>query len=146
MNDHAPAPAGSTAYVGRLAPAPTGALHLGNARTFVLAWLRARQAGGRLLLRLEDLDHPKVKSGAAREAYLDLAWLGIDWDAGPREAAAATGNRLPEGDGEADPFVQSQNLERYRSALERLRVMGRAYPCVCSRKDAASALSAPHDG
>lgn len=153
LSDHPPGHSGSAAYVGRLAPAPTGALHLGNARTFVLAWLRARQAGGRLLLRLEDLDHPKVKSGAALEAYRDLAWLGIDWDAGPREAAAeikncpteeSAGNSPPAK--AADPFVQSQNLGLYRSALECLHAKGLAYPCACSRKDMASALSAPHAG
>ncbi len=70
-------------YVGRLAPAPTGALHLGNARTFLVAWLRARAAGGRLLLRLEDLDHPKVKPHAAAQAYEDLRWLGLEWDGEP---------------------------------------------------------------
>ena len=69
-----------SAYVGRLAPSPTGALHLGNVRTFMVAWLRARQAGGRLILRTEDLDHPKHKDGAEIQAVEDLRWLGFDWD------------------------------------------------------------------
>ena len=63
-------------YVGRLAPSPTGALHLGNVRTFMIAWLRARSLGGRLIMRMEDLDHPRDKPGAAAAAYEDLKWLG----------------------------------------------------------------------
>ena len=70
-------------YVGRLAPSPTGALHLGNVRTFMIAWLRARKAGGRILMRMEDLDHPKDKPGADRAAIEDLKWLGFDWDEAP---------------------------------------------------------------
>ena len=65
---------------GRLAPSPTGALHLGNARTFLIAWLRMRVCGGKIILRMEDLDHPKVKPNAATEALEDLRWLGLDWD------------------------------------------------------------------
>ena len=108
-------------YVGRLAPSPTGALHLGNVRTFMLAWLRARREGGRLVMRIEDLDHPRDKPGAAREALDDLRWLGFDWD---------------------EEFVQSERLDSYRSALGRLDV----YPCVCSRRDVESVQSAPHAG
>jgi glutamyl-tRNA synthetase len=67
-------------YVGRLAPSPTGALHLGNVRTFMIAWLRARSLGGKLIMRIEDLDHPRDKPGAAKEAIEDLKWLGFDWD------------------------------------------------------------------
>lgn len=112
-------------YVGRLAPSPTGALHLGNVRTFMVAWLRARQAGGRLILRTEDLDHPKHKAGAAAQAVEDLRWLGFDWD---------------------EEHVQSSRTALYAAALERLREKGLAYPCVCSRRDVEAAQSAPHEG
>ena len=112
-------------YVGRLAPSPTGALHLGNIRTFMIAWLRARQAGGKVVLRIEDLDHPKHKPGAAKQAIEDLRWLGFDWD---------------------EEFVQSERKGLYAAALERLRAQGLAYPCVCSRRDVETAQSAPHEG
>ncbi|MEO8269414.1 MAG: glutamate--tRNA ligase family protein, partial [Aureliella sp.] len=69
--------------VGRLAPSPTGALHLGNARTFLLAWLSIRQQHGRLILRIEDIDSPRVKPSALQSTIDDLRWLGLDWDAGP---------------------------------------------------------------
>ena len=111
--------------VGRLAPSPTGALHLGNVRTFMIAWLRARSAGGRVILRTEDLDHPKDKPGAAAQAIEDLRWLGFDWDA---------------------EYVQSERKAIYRSALEFLQAKGLVYPCVCSRKDVEAAQSAPHAG
>jgi len=110
-------------YVGRLAPSPTGALHLGNVRTFMIAWLRARAAGGRLIFRMEDLDHPKDKPGAAAAAVEDLKWLGFDWD---------------------EEYVQSERRELYRAALASIR--DRIYPCVCSRRDVEAAQSAPHDG
>ena len=121
-------------YVGRLAPSPTGALHLGNVRTFMIAWLRARSQGGKVIFRMEDLDHPKDKPGAAAQAVEDLRWLGFDWD---------------------EEYVQSERKAIYRQALEALRE-GRetgdgrrgelVYPCVCSRRDVESAQSAPHAG
>ena len=113
----------SPAYVGRLAPSPTGALHLGNARTFMIAWLRARSQGGKVIFRMEDLDHPKDKPGAAAQAVEDLKWLGFDWD---------------------EAYVQSERKDIYRRALESLGDF--VYPCVCSRKDVESAQSAPHAG
>ena len=118
-------------YVGRLAPSPTGALHLGNVRTFMIAWLRARSLGGRLIMRMEDLDPPRDKPGAAAAAIEDLKWLGFDWD------------------GE---YVQSRRKHLYREALEKLETMtaddgGKlVYPCVCSRRDVECAQSAPHAG
>ena len=112
-------------YVGRLAPSPTGALHLGNVRTFMVAWLRARQAGGKMILRIEDLDHPKHKVGSEVQAIEDLRWLGFDWD---------------------DVFVQSERRPLYAAALNKLRAQGLAYPCICSRKDVETAQSAPHEG
>ncbi len=116
---------GSRTYVGRLAPSPTGALHLGNVRTFMIAWLRARQAGGRLVYRTEDLDHPRDKAGAAKEAMDDLRWLGFDWD---------------------EEYVQSERKALYREAVDSLFARGLAYPCTCSRRDVEAAQSAPHDG
>ena len=112
-------------YVGRLAPSPTGALHLGNARTFMIAYLRARSLGGRVILRIEDLDHPRDKPGAAELAKKDLEWLGFDWDA---EA------------------VQSERKHLYAEAIERLKARNLIYPCICSRRDVEAAQSAPHDG
>ena len=112
-------------YVGRLAPSPTGALHLGNARTFLIAWLRARSLGGKIILRMEDLDHPRDKIGADAEAINDLKWLGFDWDA---------------------YYVQSERKNIYRQALEKLHAAGKVYPCICSRRDVENAQSAPHQG
>ena len=112
-------------YVGRLAPSPTGALHLGNVRTFMIAWLRARSQGGKVIFRMEDLDHPKDKPGAAAQAVEDLRWLGFDWD---------------------EEYVQSERKAIYRKALEALKAQSLVYPCVCSRRDVESAQSAPHAG
>jgi len=110
--------------VTRLAPSPTGALHLGNARTFLANWLLARQSGWRVLLRVEDLDGPRIKAGADRQAMEDLRWLGIDWDDGP--------------------IYQSARIQLYSDAIERLLSAGYAYPCVCSRREVELAASAPH--
>lgn len=107
---------------GRLAPSPTGALHLGNARSFLLAWLSIRHQAGSVVLRIEDLDHPKNKQGAQGSIIEDLRWLGLDWDEGP--------------------IVQSRNTDRYAEALKKLPV----YPCTCTRKDVETVQSAPHQG
>ncbi|MEI7946313.1 MAG: tRNA glutamyl-Q(34) synthetase GluQRS [bacterium] len=117
---------------GRLAPSPTGALHLGNARTFMIAWLRVRAAGGTLVLRMEDLDHPKNKAGAARAALDDLRWLGFDWDEGPDVG------------GPHAPYTQTERTACYAKALETLRQQGLVYPCVCTRRDVETGQSAPH--
>jgi glutamyl-tRNA synthetase len=111
-------------YVGRYAPSPTGDLHLGNARTALLAWLWARGAGGRFLLRFEDLDTARVRPGCAREQSDSLAWLGLDWDGAP--------------------IAQSERIPLYESALESLRRSGVLYECFCSRADVRRAASAPH--
>ncbi len=111
--------------VGRLAPSPTGALHLGNARTFLLAWLSVRSRGGTLLLRVEDIDGPRVKPGAAQQAIDDLHWLALDHD--------------------GLPVVQSERLASHAAAAERLRARGAAYPCVCTRSEVEDAASAPHE-
>jgi len=114
----------ASAAVTRLAPSPTGALHLGNARTFCANWALARQRGWRIVMRIEDLDGPRVKDGADREALEDLKWLGLDWDEGP--------------------LWQRSDLAPYREALDRLRRKGLTYPCTCTRRQIVSALSAPH--
>ncbi len=110
----------------RLAPSPTGALHLGNARTFLLNWLHVRSAGGTLALRVEDLDGPRVKRGAAEEALLDLRWLGLDWD--------------------GEPLLQSTRAAAHGEALEALRAAGLVYPCVCTRREIETSQSAPQEG
>ena len=110
--------------VGRLAPSPTGAQHLGNARTYLIAWLSARSQGGKIILRIEDIDSPRVKAGAAEQAVEDLHWLGLDYDEGP--------------------IVQTKRLALYESALRRLQEREAVYPCTCSRADVERAASAPH--
>jgi len=110
--------------VTRLAPSPTGALHLGNARTFLVNHLLAQQRGWRVILRVEDLDGPRVKAGAAQRMLEELAWLGLRW---------------------SGPVVyQTARQAAYEAALRRLTEAGAAYPCTCSRKDAQLAASAPH--
>jgi len=114
------------AVVGRLAPSPTGHLHLGHARSFLIAWWSARSQGGRLVLRIEDLDTPRVHPALADDCVRDLEWLGLDWDVGPRK--------------------QSDGLEAIVAAAERLHRMGLTYPCICSRGDLKAAAGAPQEG
>jgi glutamyl-tRNA synthetase len=124
------------AYVGRLAPSPTGALHLGNMRSFLIAWTHCRQHRGELLLRIEDLHTVRLKPGALEQIFDDLRWLGLDWDKGP---LSLNDINLPEQD-----FVQSRQLQRYQKVLNELIHQGRAYPCSCTRKDIEMVQSAPH--
>lgn len=119
--------------VGRLAPSPTGAQHLGNARTYLLAWLAARAAGGRLILRIEDIDSPRVKPWAIEQAAEDLAWLGLDWDEGPNRP------------GRHGPYLQTLRTADYDRALQQLIDADAVYPCRCSRRDIEQAASAPHE-
>jgi len=120
--------------IGRLAPSPTGAQHVGNARTYLLAWLSIRSRGGRVMVRMEDIDSPRVKRGAAEQALADLRWLGLDWDEGPDVG------------GPHEPYVQTQRLPLYAEALAQLKAAERVYPCTCTRSDVAAAASAPHVG
>lgn len=120
--------------VGRLAPSPTGAQHLGNARTYLLAYWSARHDGAKLILRIEDINSPRVKDWATQQVIDDLHWLGIDWDAGPDVG------------GEEGPYLQTERSDRYHAALGQLIDSGRVYPCVCTRKDIAAAADAPHAG
>lgn len=118
--------AGAGGGVTRLAPSPTGALHLGNARTFLVNWAMARRRGQRIILRIEDLDGPRNKPGAQEQAVETLRWLGLDWDEGP--------------------MVQSADLSPYRAALARLAAAGVAYPCELTRGEIEAAASAPNAG
>jgi glutamyl-tRNA synthetase len=110
--------------VGRLAPSPTGRLHLGHARSFLLAWWSARSQGGRVVLRIDDLDADRVREGAADGILEDLRWLGLDWD--------------------GEPLLQSERAGAHAEALAGLREAGAVYPCVCTRRELAEAASAPH--
>ena len=114
----------TTAYTGRLAPSPTGLLHLGHARTFVIAHARARAANGKLWLRDEDLDAQRARTEFADAMREDLLWLGIGWDEEAR---------------------QSERLPLYRDALRRLLQQGNIYACTCSRRDLQQTIAAPHD-
>lgn len=125
---------GRPRYRGRLAPSPTGYLHLGHARTFWTAQERARKAGGDLILRIEDLDGPRCREEFRGAVLEDLRWFGFEWVEGPDLG------------GPHAPYVQSLRMERYGEALDRLRAGGWVFPCTCSRRDIAGALSAPHAG
>ena len=121
---------------GRYAPSPSGALHLGNLRTALLAWLFARANSGAFLLRMEDLDLPRMRAGAAAGILADLRWLGLDWDEGPDIG------------GPYGPYVQSARQAIYEAELARLRAHGLLYPCYCTRAELhdapAGIASAPH--
>ncbi len=120
-------------YRGRLAPSPTGLLHLGHARTFWKAYERALDAGGTLVLRDEDLDRQRARADHAAAILEDLRWLGIEWQEGP------------DVHGPCAPYRQSERYGLYRAAWERLRTGGWIYPCTCSRRELAAAVSAPHE-
>ncbi len=121
-------------HCGRYAPSPTGPLHMGNLRTALLAWLQARLTDSIFVLRIEDLDKPRVKAGSTEQIIHDLKWLGIDWDEGPDSG------------GLAPSYKQSQRDEIYKIALQALDEQGLTFQCACSRKDIAQLASAPHTG
>jgi glutamyl-Q tRNA(Asp) synthetase len=106
----------------RFAPSPTGLLHLGHAFSAFSAWKRARDAGGRFLLRLEDIDPARCRPEYADAIQEDLAWLGLDWDGEVR--------------------VQSEHLPEYQAALDRLTAQRLTYPCFCTRSDIAREIAA----
>lgn len=119
----APACTAGSGVVGRFAPSPSGRMHLGNVFASLVAWLSARKAGGRVVLRIEDLD-PRTQSGPWAELLIDdLRWLGLTWDEGP--------------------LYQHNRLEAYQDALDALEQAGLLYPCFCSRAE-LHAASAPH--
>lgn len=117
-------------YIGRLAPSPTGAQHIGNARTYLVAWLHAKTNQGKLLLRIEDLDTPRTKAGAEDLIFEDLDWLGLDWD---RDSSPAGYIR------------QSERTPRYTEVLDQLKSCELVYPCICTRSEIEEAASAPHE-
>lgn len=121
------------AYRGRLAPSPTGYLHLGHARTFWVAHERARAAAGQLVFRNEDLDRQRSRPEFVQAIFADLNWLGLTWEEGPDVG------------GGFGPYTQSQRRSFYLDAWSALRDRGFIYPCTCSRKDLARALEAPHE-
>ena len=123
----------SKSYRGRLAPSPTGLLHLGHARTFWVAAQRARERDGALVLRNEDLDPHRSRPEFTQAMLEDLRWLGIAWQEGP------------DCGGPFGPYSQSERRPNYLEAWRRLRDGGFVYPCTCSRKDLAQAASAPND-
>ena len=108
----------------RLAPSPTGALHLGNAFSFLVNWIIARKRNWHITLRIEDLDTPRVKPGVIDQTIRTLEWIGLDWDSGPT--------------------LQSQNLDSYHYAMENLAHAGCVYPCELTRSQIEQAASAPH--
>jgi glutamyl-tRNA synthetase len=122
----------SNLYRGRLAPSPTGLLHLGHARTFWTAQERTRAAAGTLVYRDDDLDGPRCKPEFSAAALEDLRWFGLRWEEGPDVG------------GSRGPYRQSERMPLYVDAFERLRASGLIYPCSCSRRDILTALSAPH--
>ena len=122
------------AYRGRLAPSPTGFLHLGHAATFWTAHQRAAARGGTLILRVENLDRERCKPEFAAALTEDLRWYGLRWDEGPDIG------------GPHAPYRQRERLSLYRAAWRQLAGQGAIYPCRCTRRDAAAALAAPHPG
>lgn len=116
--------AAPTGRDGRFAPSPTGPLHIGNLRTALLAWLFARSAGARFLVRVEDLDRSRVRPGMEEAQLADLRSLGLDWDGAVMR--------------------QSERMRLYEEAISRLDGEGVLYPCYCTRREIRAAASAPH--
>jgi glutamyl/glutaminyl-tRNA synthetase len=125
-------PAAERSYRGRLAPSPTGLLHLGHARTFWIAFQRVQEHAGTLILRNEDLDPERSRTEFVSAMIEDFRWLGIRWDEGP------------DCGGPYGPYSQSQRREHYLAAWRMLSDGGFLYPCTCSRKDLEQAASAPN--
>ena len=121
------------AVTGRFAPSPSGRIHLGNILCCLLAWLSARQKGGRVILRIEDLDIARCPRRYGEQMCRDIRWLGLDWDEGPVIG------------GPSGPYEQSRRTALYQAALRRLEAQGLVYPCFCTRAE-LHAASAPHRG
>ncbi len=127
-------PPGAKKHRGRLAPSPTGYLHLGHARTFLAAQERAQAAGGKLILRNDDLDRSRCKPQFVTAMIDDMHWFGLEWSEGP------------DCGGPYGPYNQSKRTELYRAALEKLRAGNFLYPCTCTRRDIQQSASAPNAG
>ncbi len=123
----------SQTYRGRLAPSPTGLLHLGHAHTFWTAAQRAAAHHGQLIFRNEDLDSQRCRPEFVKAMFEDLRWLGIEWTEGP------------DCGGPLEPYAQSERRGHYLEAWRKLRDVGMIYPCTCSRKDVAQSAGAPND-
>jgi glutamyl/glutaminyl-tRNA synthetase len=121
-------------YRGRLAPSPTGHLHLGHARTFWIAQQRALAASGTLILRNDDLDSTRYRMDFVASMLEDLRWLGLSWSEGP------------DCGGPFAPYNQSERRDHYRAALNQLYAAGHIFPCTRSRRDVLEAIGAPHEG
>ena len=119
-------------YRGRIAPSPTGLLHLGHAKTFQRARQRADENAGTLLLRIEDLDQPRCRPEFVSALYQDMRWAGLTWEEGP------------DCGGDFGPYVQSQRRAHYLAAWRKLLAKGLIYPCYCSRRDILQSATAPH--
>ncbi len=119
---------------GRFAPSPSGQMHLGNAWTALWAWLQIRQAGGTMVLRIEDLDPERSRAQFRDMIMADLRWLGLDWDEGP------------DCGGPYGPYEQSRRRGLYDQALAKLKSRGLVYPCFCTRADIRAVCQAPHEG
>ncbi len=126
--------AASAPVRGRFAPSPTGELHLGNARTALLAWLQIRSLGGEFVLRAEDLDPTRSRPEYLTRQLEELRWLGIDWDEGPDVG------------GPFAPYLQSERQEAFAATLTTLADKGMTFACHCSRKEILAAASAPQEG
>jgi glutamyl/glutaminyl-tRNA synthetase len=136
MSDSSQQP--TTSYRGRLAPSPTGYLHVGHARTFWTAYLRAREAEGTLVMRMDDLDTERSRAAYADAAMEDLRWLGIRWQEGPDKSGYDKG-------GPYAPYAQSKRRAVYVAAWQTLLKRGCLFACRCTRKDLETALGAPHE-
>jgi glutamyl-queuosine tRNA(Asp) synthetase len=117
---------------GRFAPTPSGLMHVGNAWAALLAWLQIRSRSGQFVLRMEDIDGPRCRPELAVQAFADLRWLGLDWDEGPDVG------------GPYAPYTQSERMQLYEAALDKLLECGMLYPCFCSRAELLAVASAPH--
>ncbi|HWR38033.1 MAG TPA: tRNA glutamyl-Q(34) synthetase GluQRS [Patescibacteria group bacterium] len=127
-----PAENGRATVRGRFAPSPTGEMHLGNAWSALVSWLLVRQAGGVMVLRVEDLDPDRSRASYAKQLMRDMTWLGLDWDEGPDVG------------GPYGPYCQDRRRQLYQDVLAVLTQRGLAYPCYCSRDRLRSVASAPH--
>ncbi len=134
VTDYQPVQSIQSGVRGRFAPSPTGDLHLGNLRTALLAWLFTRCASGQFVLRIEDLDQPRVRPGSTEHMLADLRWLGLDWDEGP------------DCGGPYAPYTQSARVHIYQRYMKRLQDAGLVYPCYCTRAEIAQTASAPQQG
>ena len=121
---------------GRYAPSPSGVQHLGNIQTAIAAWLQARLAGGEFVIRMDDIDTPRIKEGSARQIIDDLRWLGLEWDIIEGIDYVADADSV---------YVESKYLPHYTEAFEILKQQAYLYPCVCSRKEIRQKVSKPNE-